>query len=126
MLLIEGDGDKVSRHTIGPRLRQEGIKCLRSCKKKIICDINRVKRRRYATGKVRRTRQDLGKVIFSDESPFPIERHDGRLWCYRRAGEWLVSTCVPTVRDKRTVHVWEAKSLNRRLCAAGTNVRKHE
>ena len=106
--------DGVSRHTVGRRLRQEGIKCRRPSKKKFISDINRVERLRFATGKVRWTQQDWSQVIFSDESPFPIERHDGRLRCYRRAGERLAPNCVTTVRDKRSVHVWGAIGMNGR------------
>ena len=41
--------DEVSRHTIGRRLEQMGIKCRRSCKNKFIFDINSVERLLYAT-----------------------------------------------------------------------------
>ena len=95
----EWDGDDISRHIVGRRLREEGIRCRRPCKIKFISDMNREERLRYATGKVRWTQQDWSRVIFSDESPFPIERHDGRLRCYRRAGERFAPNCVSTVRD---------------------------
>ena len=92
----DDDGD-VSRHNVGCHLRQDGIKCRRPCKKKFIFNINRVERLRFATGKVRWTQQDLSRVIYSNESPFTIERHDGRLRCYRRVGESLAPNCVSTV-----------------------------
>ena len=61
----EWDGNDISRHTVGRRLREEGIKCCRPCKKKFISDINGVERLRYATGKVRWT-LDTARLESSD------------------------------------------------------------
>ena len=60
--------------------------------------------RRY----VRWTQQEWMNVVFSDESPYPIERQDGRKRCWRRKCERLAPGCVSTVKDKRSVMVWGA------------------
>ena len=103
----DGEND-ISRFTVGRRLREQGIRCRRPSKKKHLTDINQVRRLQFGREKVRWTQQQWRRVVFSDESPFPIERHDGRHRCYRRPGERFASNCVSTVRDKRTVHVWGA------------------
>ena len=102
----------IGRHTVSRRLREVGLRCRRPCKKKFLSDNNKVTRLAFARKKVRWTQQQWSQVVFSDESPFPIERHDGRLRCYRRPGERLAPNCVTTVRDKRSVHVWGAVSIN--------------
>ena len=65
----------------------------------------------FARRYIRWTQQDWMNITFSDESPYPIERQDGRRRCWRRKGERLAPGCVSTVKDKRSVMVWGAMGL---------------
>ena len=54
----------------------------------------------------------MDACYFSDESPYPIERQDGRKRVWRRKGERFAPGCITTVRDKRSVMIWGAMSLH--------------
>ena len=49
-------------------------------------------------------------VIFSDESRFMLEHHDGRMRVYRRRHERFHPQCISQASDRRGVMVWGAIS----------------
>ena len=53
------------------------------------------------------TAEDLGEVIFSDESPFRLFGASGKKLVRRRQGERYHQSCVmPTVKHPETIHAW--------------------
>ena len=62
----------------------------------------------------RRWTQQRENVIFSDESPFPVERHDGRERVYHRRGERYCDCCVSTASKKQNIMVLGAISASRK------------
>ena len=81
--------NNVSRYTVARRLHAFGIQSRRPAKKKHLTRQHVAARLAFARRYVRWTQQDWMNIIFSDESPYPIERQDGRRRCWRRKGERL-------------------------------------
>ena len=91
-----------------------------SCHKRVECvipTINRVNSTHclltllnWTNAHRRWTLRQWGDVIFSDESRFLLERHEGRRRVYRRVGEQLLPNTVSTASDRRGVMVWGAIS----------------
>ena len=101
----------ISEKTVSRRLKSVGLLCRRPAKKSRLIDRHKRARLDYATRYRRYTQRQWSNVIFSDESPFPIEKQDMRKRVYRRVGERFADTCLPTVQDKRSVMVWGAISV---------------
>ena len=105
---------EISRQTVVRRLKNNGLKSRRPVRRPVLTDINKRLRLTWATAHKRWTLRQWEDVIFSDESPFPIESHDARERVYRRQGENFSDCCVSTASKKQKVMVWGAISALRK------------
>ena len=100
----------VSRFTVGRRLREHDIHCRRPVKRLHLQQRHMQARLNWTNAHRRWTLRQWEDVIFSDESRFLLERHEGRRRVYRRRGEQLLPNTVSTASDRRGVMVWWAIS----------------
>ena len=101
----------ISRHTIRRRLKTYGIICRRAAKRLNLKPEHIQARLNWTLHYRRWVLRQWEQVIFSDESRFVLERHDGRQRVYRRVGERFLNTTVQTASDKRGIMVWGAISV---------------
>ena len=100
----------ISRQTVTRRLGTYGLKCRRPVKRAVLTARHRQARMNWARLHRRWTLRMWEDVIFSDESRFYLEKHDGRLRCYRRTGERFRDCTTSAASDRRSVMVWGAIS----------------
>ena len=100
----------ISRYTVRRRLQAQGIICRRPVKRLRLTARHMRDRFNWSMLHRRWTLHQWGTVIFSDESRFYLERHDGRLRVYRRQNEMLDPTCIAQANRSRSVMVWGAIS----------------
>ena len=101
---------QISQYTVRRRLRAYGIFCRRPVRRLNLGPHHFQARLNWARLHRRWTVRQWENVIFSDESRFLLQRHDGRRRVYRRVGERFLNTTVSTASDKRSVMVWAAIS----------------
>ena len=109
-------GVNISRRTVGRRLHEAGLRSRRPAVRPILSAINRRRRLAWARQHVTWTRQQWGRVLFSDESRFTLSFNDGRLRVWRRQGERYADA---TVQEHNrygggSVMVWGGMSLGTR------------
>ena len=109
-------GVNVSCNTVRRRLREAGLRSRRPAVRPILSAINRTHRLALARQHVTWTRQQWGRVLFSDESRFILSFNDGRVRVWRRQGERYADA---TVREHNrygggSVMVWGGMSLGTR------------
>ena len=100
----------VSKFTVRRRLREHDIHCRRPVKRLHLQQRHMQARLNWTNAHRRWTLRQWEDVIFSDESRFLLERHEGRRRVYRRLGEQLLPNTVSTASDRRGVMVWGAIS----------------
>ena len=104
----------ISPNTVIRRLKTFRFRCRRPLKRFILTNNHKQRRLNWATAHRRWTLRQWENVIFSDESPFLIESHDGRERVYRRRGERYFDRSVSTASKKQNVMVWGAISATRK------------
>ena len=104
----------ISSQTVLRRLASFGLKARRPAKRSGLTNQHKARRLAWATTHRRWTLQQWENVVFSDESPFSLERHDSRERVYRRRGERYFDCCVSTANQKQNVMVWGAISATRK------------
>lgn len=100
----------ISRHTVRRRLMSFGITCCRPARRLKLMPHHMQERLNWTQAHRRWTLRQWEQVIFSDESRFLLERHEGRRRVYRRKGERFLNCTVSTASDRRSVMVWGAIS----------------
>ena len=109
-------GANVSCSTVRRRLREAGLRSRRPAVRPVLSAVNRTRRLAWARQHVTWTRQQWGRVLFSDESRFTLSFNDGRVRVWRRQGERYADA---TVREHNrygggSVMVWGGMSLGTR------------
>ena len=109
-------GANVSSSTVRRRLREAGLRSRRPAVRPVLSAVNRTRRLAWARQHVTWTRQQWGRVLFSDESRFTLSFNDGRVRVWRRQGERYADA---TVREHNrygggSVMVWGGMSLGTR------------
>ena len=85
---------RISDQTVRNRLHAATLRARRPAKCPALTDAHRAARLQWARQHRRWTRQDWGRVLFSDESRFCLRSIDGRLRVWRRRGERYTDVCV--------------------------------
>ena len=98
----------ISRFTVRRRLKAHGIVARQPARRTRLLQRHRQARLNWARLHRRWLNRQWNTVIFSDESRFLLDRHDGRQKVYRRRNERYLPQCVSAVADKRSVMVWGA------------------
>ena len=102
--------NKVSRKTIGRRLREAGMKARVARKKPKLTPLH-VQRRFDWAKIVRHGDQAFWQtVVFTDESKFNLFNSDGRFYVWRREGENLPQCIRERVKHPSSVNVWGSMS----------------
>ena len=98
----------ISRHTVRRRLAEDTIRARRPARRPRLLPRHIRARLLWAQAHLRWPRHQWANVIFSDESRFVIDRHDGRLRCYRHVNERFLPQCIleATNRGYGEVMVW--------------------
>lgn len=109
-------GANISCSTVRRRLREAGLRSRRPAVRPVLSAVNRTRRLAWARQHVTWTRQQWGRVLFSDESRFTLSFNDGRVRVWRRRGERYADA---TVREHNrygggSVMVWGGMSLGTR------------
>ena len=76
------------------RLREARLRACRPDVRQVLTRHQRQQRRLWAQTHHRWTRQDLQKVLFTDESWFCLTMDDGRICVYRRRNEHYTEACT--------------------------------
>ena len=100
----------VSRWTVVRRLKMFGIVSRMPSRKFRLLPRHRQARLTWAQAHRRWNFRQWNAVIFSDESRFLLEHHDGRMRVYRRQHERFHPECISKASDRRGVMVWGAIS----------------
>ena len=102
--------------TVLRRLREVSIRAYRPCQRSRLLSHHSRARLRWARVHFRWNRIQWRSVVFSDESRFLLERHDGRVRVYRRKGERFHACCIQEAANfgRGSVMVWGAISANHR------------
>lgn len=101
------DGVEASTRTVRRRLFDNGLASRRAAKKPLLTPKNVKDRLAFCRKYEGWTTEQWGKVMFSDESPFPLFGPCGKSIVRRRTGERFNKDCViPTVKHPATLHVW--------------------
>lgn len=109
-------GANISCSTVRRRLHEAGLRSRRPAVRPVLSAVNRTRRLAWARRHVTWTRQQWGRVLFSDESRFTLSFNDGRARVWRRQGERFSDA---TVREHNrygggSVMVWGGMSLGTR------------
>jgi len=83
-----------SDRTVRRRLEATGLTPRKPAKKPELLPRHRQNRLQWVRQHVRLNRGQWGQILFTDESRFHVQRHDGRQMVYRRAGERYAQCCV--------------------------------
>ena len=97
---------RISRYTVRRRLRAHGIVARHPARRIRLLPRHCRARLNWAQIHRRWIHQQWDRVLFSDESRFILECHDGRQMVYRRRNERFLPQCVSVAADKREVMVW--------------------
>ena len=100
----------IGSKTVIRRLASFGLKPRRPARRYGLTNHHKQRRLAWATAHRRWTLRQWENVVFSDESPFPLERHDTRERVYRRQGERYFDCNVSTANKRQKVMVWGAIS----------------
>lgn len=84
----------ISSRTVRNRLREHNIRPRRPAIRPVLQPRHRVARLAWARRHLRFRLQDWNTILFTDESRFHLDSHDGRLRAYRRPGERFSDPCV--------------------------------
>lgn len=88
---------RVSAQTIRNRLREAGLRARRPYVGPVLQRQHRRARVRWCTNVQGWNLRNWRRIWFSDESRFPLQRHDGRQRVYRRRNERFANNCVAQV-----------------------------
>lgn len=110
------EGRRISNMTVLRRLREVSIRAYRPCQRSRLLSHHIRARLRWARAHIRWNSIQWRSVVFSDESRFLLERHDGRVRVYRRKGERFHACCIQEAANfgRGSVMVWGAMSANHR------------
>lgn len=98
--------EHISDDTIRRRLHEFGFLSRWAVKKPFISETNRKKRVEWAKEHLSWTKEQWGRVLFSDESPYTI-RGSSRFRVWRGVNErYLPSATVATVKHSKKINVW--------------------
>lgn len=103
-------GIVASRETINRALREQGLKAYRSPKKFYITEVNIEKRLDFSLHMQRKEFNYWKKVIFSDESNFPLMNPNGRLLIRRNIDQEQSEDDIQETRQCESLMVWGAIS----------------
>ena len=84
----------ISAQTVRNRMREAGLRACRPVVSQVLTRHHRKQRHLWAQTHRRWTRQDLRKVLFTDESWFCLTRGDGQIRVYRRRNEHYTLACT--------------------------------
>ncbi|UYV69373.1 hypothetical protein LAZ67_6003354 [Cordylochernes scorpioides] len=82
-----------SMHTIRRRLQQSGLTARRPLLRLPLTQNHRRLRRQWCDER-RMWMAEWNEIVFTDESRFCLQHHDGRIRVWRRRGERMLSSCV--------------------------------
>ena len=85
---------RVSAQTVRNRLRERGIKAYRPLVKCSLTDRHKRNRLAWCTARVNWNYNQWRHVLFTDESPFGLQRKRGHAIVYRRRGELFTPGCI--------------------------------
>ena len=107
---------RISNMTVLRRLREAGIRARRAVQRPRLSANHIRARLRWARQHLRWTNIQWRSVVFSGESRFMLERHDGRVRVHRRRGERYSPYCIQEAANFRrgSVMVWGAISAGHR------------
>ena len=106
-------GYSVCRETINNVLVENGLKTYKAPQKPIIAEISQEKRAQFAIKHRKLKVQDRIKIIFSDESPFPLNTSSVQVFVRREKDEtYLPETIQPASRYSKHILVWGSVSYN--------------
>ena len=99
----------ISTRTMRIKLRGMGLNSCVATRKPLLTETNRKKRLQFARDHKNWTLEQWRKIMWSDERPFTLFQHDGRIRVRREAHEALDPSCtVPTVQASGgSVMIWE-------------------
>lgn len=100
--------NRISAQTVRRRLHRTGMRSRATYAGMPLTNARRLARHRWATVHARWRLQDWNNILFTDESRFCLDFHDGRLRTWRRTGERFDDVCVRE-RDRYgggSVMVW--------------------
>ena len=84
----------VSVSTVSRRLHEVGLHSRRPVRRHRLTQAQRTARQAWCRHHERWTRADWGHVLFTDESRFKFDGHDGRVRVWRRSGELFLDDCI--------------------------------
>ena len=98
----------LSVQTVRNQLHNNGLRSRKTAMKPLLNDGHKQARLTWARQHVRWTRQQWSHVLFTDESRFCLDHHDGRVRVWRRRGERFADSCVRSSRQGRggSVMIW--------------------
>ncbi|KFM64646.1 Transposable element Tcb2 transposase, partial [Stegodyphus mimosarum] len=83
----------VSARTIGSRLQQSGLSARRALLRLSLTQNHRRPRRQWCDERRMRT-TEWNEIVFTDESRFCLQHHNGRIRVWRHRGERMLNSCV--------------------------------
>ena len=89
-----GTNINVSDQTIRNRLHARNLRARRHVVRQPLTRRHRIARRQWALVHRRWTRAQWRRVMFSDESRFNLDHHDGRMLVWRRPRERYATACI--------------------------------
>ncbi|CAK9832675.1 Transposable element Tc1 transposase, partial [Anthophora retusa] len=105
---------KIGVHTVRRRLNEFGLMGRVARKKPLISKKNRKERLTFVKEHIKWTREQWGKVVFTDESKFNRVGSDGKSYVRRRVGEEFDPKCIKsTIKGGGgAVMIWGAMTIN--------------
>ena len=87
-------GTNISCSTVQRRLWEANLRSRRPAVRPVLSAVNRNRRLAWARNHVNWTRQQWGRILFSNESRFTLSFNDGRVCVWRRQGERFMDATV--------------------------------
>ncbi|CAK9796174.1 Transposable element Tc1 transposase [Anthophora quadrimaculata] len=105
---------KIGVHTVCCRLNEFGLMGRVAREKSLISKKNRKERLIFAKEQIKWTREQWGKVVFTDESKFNRVGSDGKFYVRRRVGEEFDPKCIKsTIKGGGGADmIWGAMTIN--------------
>lgn len=105
--LEESTGVKLQPSTVRQTLRRNGLRGCKARRKPLLTERHRKARLEWAKTHRAWSVEQWKSVLFSDESNFTIQNHNGNNWVRRRPGEEFLPECtLPTIKHPTPVMIW--------------------